>query len=74
MAERSAARRRDPTFAELDVIRLRSIIFTGAATLPIGSVGTVVFRHDGADAYEVEFAEPIATVLTLRSSDLVARD
>lgn len=58
------------TFAELDVVRLRSVVYVDDVILPTGSVGTIVFRHIHGEAYEVEFTEPVAVVLTLRSTDL----
>lgn len=66
----TAARTPDSSFSELDPVLLRSAVYDERGTLPIGALGTVVFRHDRDDAYEVEFAEPFPAVVTLRGSDL----
>lgn len=60
------------SFAELDVVLLRSAAFTDQGSLPIGALGTIVFRHIHGEAYEVEFTEPVAAVLTLRPADFVS--
>jgi hypothetical protein len=66
------ARRETPRLAELDVVRLLSVVYTDDATYPVGSIGTIVFEHDGADAFEVEFAQPSPAVITLRAADLAS--
>lgn len=63
--------RSDPTaYAELDIVRLRSMLYTDEGTVPAGSTGTIVYRHDRGEAYEVEFVVPFAIVATLRAADL----
>ena len=68
----AATRIRDPQpdFAELDVVRLRAAIYDDGRTIPIGTLGTVVFRHTGGEAFEVEFIDPVNMVVTLRPWDL----
>jgi|UniRef100_UPI0035CCA215 hypothetical protein len=61
-----------PEYAELDLVRLRSILYTEAGTIPAGSQGTIVFSHDHGAAYEVEFVAPFPLVATLRAADLAA--
>jgi len=60
----------DPTFDDYALVRLRSVVGTDAGVLLPGTIGTIVHRHDGGDAYEVEFAKPVAIVVTLRNGDL----
>lgn len=57
-------------FAEHELVRLRSILYTDAGSIPAGSLGTIVFRHDRDLAYEVEFAGRVCVVATLRPGDL----
>ncbi|WP_353205208.1 DUF4926 domain-containing protein [Sphingomonas sp.] len=57
-------------FAELDIVRLRSMLYTDDGSIPAGSIGTIVFRHDRGAAFEVEFVKPFAVVATLRPADL----
>jgi len=52
------------------VVRLRSVVGTDAGVLLPGTLGTIVYRHGSGDAFEVEFAEPISQVVTLRLGDL----
>jgi hypothetical protein len=61
----------EPSYAELDVVRLRSMLYTDDGGIPAGSLGTVVFLHDRGAAYEVEFLEPFVAVATLRPADLM---
>ncbi len=61
---------RDPKFAELDVVRLRSMVFTEDGALPAGTIGAIVHSHRSGEAYEVEFVEPVAVTVTLRGADL----
>lgn len=57
----SASRREvEPNHAELDLVRLRSMLYTDDEGIPAGPLGTIVFRHDRGAAYEVEFIEPFA--------------
>jgi hypothetical protein len=60
----------DPTFDDYALVRLRSVVGTDAGILLPGTIGTIVHRHDSGEAYEVEFVEPVAIVVTLRSDDL----
>ncbi|WP_052075507.1 MULTISPECIES: DUF4926 domain-containing protein [Sphingomonas] len=60
----------DPTFDDYALVRLRSVVGTDAGILLPGTIGTIVHRHDGGEAYEVEFVEPVAIVVTLRNGDL----
>jgi Domain of unknown function (DUF4926) len=56
--------------AELTVVRLRAPTSAEAqGDLPAGSLGTIVFVHDGGEAFEVEFVEPFAAVITLRRDE-----
>ncbi|MCP3733280.1 DUF4926 domain-containing protein [Sphingomonas sp. RP10(2022)] len=57
-------------FDDQALVRLRSVVGTDAGVLLPGALGTIVYRHDGGDAYEVEFSDPIALVVTLRGGDL----
>ena len=60
----------DSAFDDYASVRLRSVVGTDAGVLVPGMVGTIVHRHDGGCAYEVEFVEPVAIVVTLRGDDL----
>lgn len=60
-----------PSYGELDIVRLRSMLYTEGGSIPAGSIGTIVFRHDRGVAYEVEFTDPFAAVVTLLPADLV---
>ena len=57
-------------FAELSMVRLKAARRYGETELPAGTQGAIVFVYRGGEAYEVEFIEPIATVLTLTADDL----
>lgn len=70
MATSSPKLSAEPTFDHYALVRLRSVVGTDAGVLLPGMVGTIVHRHDGGEAYEVEFAKPVAIVVTLRSGDL----
>jgi hypothetical protein len=59
-----------PAFDDYALVRLRSVVGTDAGVLLPNMIGTIVHRHDDGEAYEVEFVEPVAIVVTLRSSDL----
>lgn len=59
------------TFAELDMVQLRFDTADGETLLRGGTVGTIVYCHASGAAYEVEFAEPVGTVLTLEPLDIV---
>lgn len=60
----------DAGFAELTIVRLCSLVSLEEGQIQPGTVGTIVYRHDGSDAYEVEFDQPFPAVVTLRGSDL----
>ena len=56
---------------ELAVVRLVRGILSGTSTwLPEGSLGAVVFVHDEGRAYEVEFTDPVAALVTLERGDI----
>jgi hypothetical protein len=57
-------------FDEFALVRLRSVVGTEAGVLLPETVGTIVYRHEGGDTYEVEFADPFPAVVTLRTGDL----
>ncbi|MGL4313100.1 MAG: DUF4926 domain-containing protein [Sphingomonas sp.] len=60
----------EPDFAELDLVQLRSTIYDRGHSFRVGTIGTVLFRHPGGEAFEVEFASPLPAVMTLRPWDL----
>ena len=39
-------------------------------TMPVGSIGTVVFVYNGGAAYEVEFAQPMGALATVEAQNL----
>ena len=56
---------------ELTVVRLLDGVDVAMhGLLPAGTLGAVVFVHDDGRAYDVEFIDPFAAVLTLRRSDI----
>ncbi len=56
---------------ELAVVRLvHGITVDASCRLPAGSLGAVVFVHDEGQAYEVEFTDPIAALVTLRRGEI----
>ena len=58
-------------FEELEVVALREpVALEGEAGLPSGAEGTVVGIWAGGQAYEVEFTEPAAALVTLRGSQI----
>jgi Domain of unknown function (DUF4926) len=59
------------SFGEYDVVRLRYDTVDGEVLYRAGSIGAIVYQHESADAYEVEFSEPEWGVLTLGVSDIV---
>lgn len=65
------AERASERFQELDVVALREpFALSGIASLPCGAEGTVVGVWGGGQAYEVEFTEPVAALVTLRPSQV----
>jgi Domain of unknown function (DUF4926) len=62
------------SFDEFDVVRLRYDTIDDGILYRAGSMGAVVYLHEDADAYEVEFSEPEWGVLTLGISDIVPVD
>lgn len=58
-------------FAELSVVRLVRTVKVGPRAMPSGTLGTVVGCYANGIGYEVEFAEPFHTIVTLVESDLV---
>lgn len=61
-------------FHELEVVRLRGLYTAPEGTLSPDAVGTIVYRHKAGEAYEVEFTEPFAAVVTLKGDELSALD
>lgn len=63
---------RHPAFEELDVVRTRAAVSIDGRILPTGSIGTIVLVHrDGV--FEVEFADPEGTLVTLEAADIEPR-
>lgn len=55
------------SFDELDIVALREPFpLSGNASLPRGAEGTIVGIWGGGQAYEVEFTEPVAALVTLQ--------
>lgn len=48
----------------------RVSLIRAAGCLPAGSVGTVVHVYSEGRAYEVEFTEPVRTVVTVQAADV----
>jgi hypothetical protein len=61
----------DVHFAELDLVRLRHDTADGDILFKEDTVGTVVYCHEQGEAFEVEFATPVAAVLTLGPLDIL---
>lgn len=59
---------------ELDVVRLLAEVSLDEGRLPVGSLGTAVFRHLNGEAFEVEFMSPFHALLTLRANEVAALD
>lgn len=57
---------------ELDVVRLLAEVQLDEGRLPIGALGTAVYRHRDGEAFEVEFIDPFPAVVTLRTSEIAA--
>ena len=56
---------------ELTVVRLlEGGVMDAGGHLPAGSLGAVVFVHDGGLVYEVEFTDPLSAVVTLQRKDI----
>jgi Domain of unknown function (DUF4926) len=62
------------SFCEFDVVRLRYDTADNGILYRAGCKGAIVYLHENADAYEVEFSEPEWGVLTLGVSDIVPVD
>lgn len=58
-----------PTFDELDVVRTRAFISVDGHILPPGTLGTIVIDYRNGRTFEVEFAEPVGTLITLEARD-----
>ncbi|MES2023016.1 MAG: DUF4926 domain-containing protein [Pseudomonadota bacterium] len=59
---------------ELDVVRLLAEVTLDEGRLPVGTLGTAVFRHQNGEAFEVEFMTPFHALLTLRANEVAALD
>lgn len=59
-----------PAIAELAIVALRRSLACKEGVLPEGTRGIVVHVYRGGAAYEVEFSEPFACVLTLMPDDI----
>lgn len=59
---------------ELDVVRLLAEVALDQGRLPIGALGTAVYRHQNGEAFEVEFMTPFHALLTLRASEVAPLD
>lgn len=57
---------------ELDVVRLLAEVKMDEGHLPIGTIGTAVYRHRDGEAFEVEFSAPFHALLTLRANEIAA--
>lgn len=57
---------------ELDLVRLLAEVKLDEGRLPIGAMGTAVYRHRDGEAFEVEFIDPFPAVVTLRASEITA--
>ena len=70
-ADARAAAAASERFEELDVVALReSFAVSGDTRLPCGPRGTAVGVWGGGQAYEVEFTESVAALVTLRPSQV----
>lgn len=59
--------------AEHDLAILRASLSVDGQTIPSGSLGTIVMVHRDGKAFEVEFVDPHAAVVTLQRGDFEAR-
>ena len=66
----ATVRRRDHIFEEFDVVRTRAALSVEGHVLPSGSHGAIVLVHRDGVAFEVEFVEPLAIVVTLEAGDI----
>ncbi len=57
---------------ELDIVRLLAEVTLDEGRLPIGTLGTAVYRHQNGEAFEVEFLAPFHALLTLRANEVAA--
>lgn len=57
---------------ELDIVRLLAEVTLDEGRLPIGTLGTAVYRHQNGEAFEVEFLTPFHALLTLRANEVAA--
>ncbi|CAN5399269.1 hypothetical protein BH10PSE15_BH10PSE15_09930 [soil metagenome] len=57
---------------ELDVVRLLAEVKMDEGHLPIGTIGTAVYRYRDGEAFEVEFSAPFHALLTLRANEIAA--
>jgi hypothetical protein len=55
---------------ELDRVSLREPVSHGEDVYPAGAEGTVVHRYKDGAAFEVEFARPVAGVITVEASQI----
>jgi hypothetical protein len=62
----------DAPLSQLDRVRLVDSLHAQSGVFPAGSVGTVVHRYRGAQAFEVEFTRPEHAVLTLHVDQIEA--
>lgn len=60
---------RDIEIPEFARVRLNARIDGPDGIVSLGSSGTIVYRYNGGEDYEVEFTHPIQTVITLRRTD-----
>lgn len=56
---------------ELQRVQLLGQYTSDEVTLRPGAEGTIVYRHRNGEAFEVEFPNPMGTVLTLKSDEIV---
>ena len=62
-----------PLFPELSVVvTLRDTVTDDGVTVPAGSRGTIVEAYAAGEAYEVEFARPVAGTATILADALRA--
>lgn len=57
---------------ELDMVRLLAEVKMDEGHLPIGTLGTAVYRYRDGEAFEVEFSAPFHALLTLRANEIAA--
>lgn len=58
------------TIHEIDRVALLGEISTTEGVMPVGTVGTVVYRYNNGEAYEVEFTKPFHLIATLKSNEI----